>query len=70
MVSSTVNTVDGTRTGQSGPGSNGNEVVLYIPQSFRTGPLPLDCLVLYLGHYLMGSYLLVEMHLAYSTCHS
>ena len=30
---------------QSGPGSNGNERVLHIPQSFRTGALPSDGLV-------------------------
>ena len=31
-----------TTTGQSGPGSNGNEVVLYIPQVFKTRTLPPD----------------------------
>ena len=41
--------------GQSGPGSNGNEVVLGIPQSssiMRASPS--DCLVLYLGRLLEG----------------
>ena len=37
--------------GKSGPGSNGNEGVLYIPQSSRiTGTSPSDCLVSYPGH--------------------
>ena len=36
---------------QSGPGSNGNEEVLHIPQSSSiTGTSPSDCLVSYLGH--------------------
>ena len=30
---------------QSGPGSNGNEGVVHISQSFRTETSPLDCLV-------------------------
>ena len=35
-----------TTTGQSGPGSDGNEGVLRIPQSFCTaGTSPSDCLV-------------------------
>ena len=35
-----------TMTGQSGPGSNGNEGVLRIPQSPNiTGTSPSDCLV-------------------------
>ena len=39
--------------GQSGPGSNGNEGVLHIPQSSSiTGTSPSDCLVLYPGHSL------------------
>ena len=39
-----------TTLGQSGPGSDGNEGVLYIPQiSSITGALPSDCLVLYPG---------------------
>ena len=37
--------------GQSGPGSNGNEGVLHIPQSPSiTGTSPSDCLVSYPGH--------------------
>ena len=39
--------------GQSGPGSNGNEGVLRIPQSSSTaGTSPSDCLVSYPGHSL------------------
>ena len=40
--------------GQNGPGSNGNEEVLHIPQSSRTGVSLSDSLVSYLGHLLMG----------------
>ena len=43
--------------GQSGPGSNGNEGVLRIPQSPSiTGTSPSDCLVSYPGHSLGSSY--------------
>ena len=39
--------------GQSGPGRNGNEGVLHIPQSSSiTGTSPSDCLVSYPGHLL------------------
>ena len=42
---------DATTLGQSGPGSDGNEEVLCIPQSFSiTGASSLDCLGLYPGH--------------------
>ena len=42
-----------TTPGQSGPGSDGNEGVLSIPQSSSiTEALPSDCLVSYPGHYL------------------
>ena len=48
-----------TTLGQSGPGSNVNEVVLHIPQSSSIiGSSPSDCLVLYPGHLLVGSLLL------------
>ena len=40
--------------GQCGPESNGNEGVLYIPQSFRTGALSSDDLVSYPGHLFGG----------------
>ena len=44
-----------TTLGQSGPGSNGNEGVLRIPQSPSiTGTSPSDCLVSYPEHTLEG----------------
>ena len=44
-----------TTPSQSGPGSNGNEGVLHIPQtSSITGTSPSDCLVSYPGHSLGG----------------
>ena len=59
---------DATTPGQSGPGSDGNEGVLFIPQSSSiTGTSPSDCLVSYPGHTLGGSYLSAEMHSVYST---
>ena len=40
---------------QSGPESDGNKEVLRIPQSSSiTGTSPLDCLVSYPGHSLVG----------------
>ena len=40
---------------RSGPGSDDNEGVLYIPLSYSiTGASPSDCLVSYLGHSLGG----------------
>ena len=43
---------------QSGPGSNGNKDVLYIPQSSSiTGTSPSDCLVSYPEHLLQGGIL-------------
>ena len=40
-----------TTSGQSGPGSDGNEEVLRIPQSPSiTGTSPSDCLVSHTGH--------------------
>ena len=40
---------------QSGPGSNGDEGVIYIPQSSSiTGTSSSDCLVSYPGHSLVG----------------
>ena len=56
--------------GQSGPGSNGNEGVLHIPQSPNiTGTSPSDCLVLYPGHSLVGrgAYPSAEVQSMYST---
>ena len=44
-----------TTPGQSGPGSDGNEGVLRIPQSSSTaGTSPSDCLVSYPGHSFGG----------------
>ena len=44
-----------TIPGQRGPGSDGNEGVLRIPQSSSiAGTSPSDCLVSYLGHSLGG----------------
>ena len=44
-----------TTLGLSGPGSDGNEGVLCIPQSSRiTGASPSDCLMSYPGHSLEG----------------
>ena len=46
-----------TILGQSGPGSNGNEEIIHIPQSSsNTGTSPSDCLVSYLGHSLGESW--------------
>ena len=54
--------------GQSGPGSNGNERVLYILQSPSiTRTSQSDCLVSYAGHSLMGSYPSAEVQSVYST---
>ena len=53
-----------TSPGQSGPGSNDNEV----PQSSTAGASPLDCLMSYSGHSLVGkSYPTTEMQSVYST---
>ena len=42
-----------TTPGQSGPGSDGNEGVLCIPQSCSiTGTSPSNCLISYPGHLL------------------
>ena len=58
-----------TTPGQSEPGSNGNEGVLCIFQSSSiTATLPLDCLMIYPGHSMVGvSYLSAEMQSVYST---
>ena len=51
-----------TTPGQSEPRSNGNEGVLYIPQSSSiTGTSPLDCLISYAGHSFGEPYSTVEM---------
>ena len=53
--------------GQRGPGSNGNEGVLHIPQSLSiTGTSLSDCLVSYPGHLLgRGSYPSEEVQSVY-----
>ena len=57
-----------TTPGQSEPGSNSNEGVLCIPQSFNiTRASPSDCLVPYPGHSLGDSYSSVEMQSVFST---
>ena len=44
-----------TTPGQSGPGSDGNEGAIHIPQSSSiTGSSPSDCLVSYSRHSLVG----------------
>ena len=44
-----------TTPAKSGPGSNGNDRVLHIPQSWNIASQS-DCLVSYLRHSLLGSY--------------
>ena len=58
-----------TTPGQSGPGSNGNEGVLRIPQSSSTaGTSPSDCLVSYQDtRWGEGSYPSAEKQSVYST---
>ena len=57
-----------TTLGQSGPGNNGNEGVLHIPQSSSIPGTSLpDCLVSYPGHSLGEFYSYAEMKLVYST---
>ena len=52
----------GTTRGHTGPGSDGNEGVLHIPQnSTITEVSPSDCLVLYLGYAWRESYSSAEM---------
>ena len=57
-----------TTPGYSGPGSDGNERILFIPQSsIITGTSPSDCLVSYAGHSLGGGYPSTEKQYVYST---
>ena len=63
-------TVSGaTTSGQSGPGSDGNEGALFFSQSSNiTGASPSDCLMSYLGHSSrVGVYPSAEMKSVYST---
>ena len=55
--------MDGTLSGVTTLGqSNGYDEVFRIPQSFKTGASPLNCLMSYPGHSLGGgSYPFVEM---------
>ena len=56
-----------TTPGQSGPGSDGNEGVLRIPQSFSiTRAEQSDCLVSCTGHALRESYPSAMMQSVYS----
>ena len=62
-------TLSGTTTpGQSGPGSNGNEGVVHIPQSSRTGASPIRWFSV-ISRPLVGRehYPSAEMQLVYST---
>ena len=57
-----------TTPNQSGPGSDGNEGVLRIPQSSSVaGTSPLDLLVSYPGHSLEESYTSAEKQSVFST---
>ena len=59
---------DATTPGQSGPGSDGNEVVLCIPQSSSiTGASLLNCIMSYPGHSLGEPYPSTETKSVYST---
>ena len=56
-----------TTPGQNGPVSDGNEGVLYIPQSSKPGASASDCLVSYLEHLLKKSNFSAEMQSVYLT---
>ena len=57
LFESYIGTLSGAATpGPSGPWSNGNEKLLYIPQISKTGASSLDFLMSHPGHYLGGSY--------------
>ena len=57
-----------TSPGQSRPGSNGNEGILHIPQSFIIGAVPSDALISYPGHpFGVGSFPSAEIQSVYST---
>ena len=56
---------------QSGPGNNGYEGILHIPQNSRSGASPSNGLVSYPGHLLRrGSYSYAEMQSAYYTANT
>ena len=55
-------------SGSSGSGSNGNEEVLYIPQTSKTGASPSDDSMSYSWRSLGGvSYIFAEIQSVYST---
>ena len=56
-----------TTPDQSGPGSNGNERVQHIPQSFKIEASPLNGSMSYPGHSLEVTYPSAEMQSVYST---
>ena len=57
-----------TTPGQSGPGNEDCEGVLFIPQiSSITGASPSDCTVTYLGQSFEESYLSADVQSVYST---
>ena len=63
VIQFSISTQFSSTLGQSGPGSDGNEGVLCIPQRSLS-----DCLVSYLGHSLgWGSYSSAEVQSVYST---
>ena len=72
MLNSSIWPIDKTLSGtiipgQNGPGSDGNEGTLYIPQiSSITGASWSDCLVSYPGHSLERSYSSAEIQSVYS----
>ena len=60
-----------TTVSQSGPGSNGNEVVLYIPQIFRTSASSSNAVLCHTQNisFLGGVFTsLREIHLKYKPC--
>ena len=59
---------DATISGQSRPENNGNEGLLHITQSSKTGASPSDCLVSQIGHsFWEGSYPSAEIQSVYSS---
>ena len=60
--------IGATTPGQSWFGSDGNEVVLRIPQNPSiTETSPADCFASYPGHLLEESYVFPEVHSVYTT---
>ena len=56
-----------TTPSRSGPGSYGNEVVLYILQISKAGTSPSDGLMSYPGYLLVGFYPSADLQSVYST---